>query len=123
MEDFRGVKPVIAIEGGFGVSKSVFLDSLLDGHYIFSSSWKCGMTARGIVASAEDVPNGETRNGLSEWTEIKYKTQTEIALDFSTILRRPLMNSEAFRKFNSELTDEEFAEANLISSLGQELAG
>ena len=102
----------IALVGEFQGGKSTTFNALCDGRDISPRGLGGGgIKTSAAVISAQNIAGDETRDGLSEWAEVDFKTPGAIALGLSTILRRPLMDSEAFRKFNGSFSDEAFAEA------------
>lgn len=102
----------IALVGEFQGGKSTTFNALCDGRDISPRGLGGGgIKTSAAVISAQNIAGDETKDGLAEWAEVSFKTPGAIALGLSTILRRPLMDSEAFRKFNAKLSDSEFAEA------------
>lgn len=102
----------IALVGEFQGGKSTTFNALCDGRDISPRGLGGGgIKTSAAVISAQNIAGDETKDGLPEWAEVTFKTPGAIALSLSTILRRPLMDSEVFRKFNAKLSDEKFAEA------------
>lgn len=102
----------IALVGEFQGGKTTTFNALCDGRDISPRGLGGGgIKTSAAVISAQNIAGNETKDGLAEWAEVSFKTPGAIALGLSTILRRPLMGSDAFRKFNAQLSDEKFAEA------------
>lgn len=102
----------IALVGEFQGGKSTTFNALCNGRDISPRGLGGGgIKTSAAVISAQNIAGEETRDGLSEWAEVTFKSPGAVALGLSTILRRPLMDSEAFRAFNGTLSDEAFAEA------------
>lgn len=99
----------IALVGEFQGGKSTTFNALCDGRDI--SPRGQGIKTSAAVISAQNIAGDETKNGLSEWAEVSFKTPAAIALGISTILRRPLSSSDAFRELHNDLSDEEFSMA------------
>ena len=104
--------PSIAIVGDFDSGKSTTFDALCDGRYIAPRRFVgFGIMANNIVISAENIDDDERKEGLSEWADVSFKTPRAVAVGLARVLRQPLMGSAAFRKFNANLSDEQFAAA------------
>jgi len=102
----------IALVGEFQGGKSTTFNALCDGRDISPRGLGGGgIKTSAAVISAQNIAGDDTKDGLSEWAEVSFKAPGAIALGLSTILRRPLMDSESFRKFNADLSEEKFAEA------------
>lgn len=99
----------IALVGEFQGGKSTTFNALCDGRDISPRGLGGGgIKTSAAVISAQNIADGEKKEGLSEWAEIAFKTKREVALGLGDVLKRPLGKSEAFRKFNSKLSDEDF---------------
>lgn len=102
----------IALVGEFQGGKSTTFNALCDGRDISPRGLGGGgIKTSAAVISAQNIAGEETKDGLSEWAEVTFKSPGAVALGLSTILRRPLMDSAPFRAFNGTLSDEAFAEA------------
>lgn len=104
--------PSIAIVGGFDSGKSTTFNALCDGRDISPRRIFGGdIMTNAILIAAENIIGDETKDGLAEWAEVSFKTPEELAMGLASILRRPLMDSTAFRKNNAKLSDEQFTAA------------
>ncbi len=98
----------IALVGEFQGGKSTTFNALCDGRDI--SPRGHGIKTSAAVVTAQNIAGDETKDGLSEWAEVKFKTAPAIVLGMSTLLRRPLADMDDFRRLNAGLSDEAFAE-------------
>ncbi len=104
--------PSIAIVGGFDSGKSTTFNALCDGRDISPRRIFGGnIMTNAVLIAAENIIGVETKDGLAEWAEVSFKTPEEIAMGLASILRRPLMDSTAFRKNFAKLSDEQFKAA------------
>ncbi len=102
----------IALVGEFQGGKSTTFNALCDGRDISPRGLGGGgIKTSAAVISAQNIAGNETKDGLPEWAEVTFKPASAIALGLSNILRRPLMDSKAFRQRNAKFDDEAFAEA------------
>ncbi len=99
----------IALVGEFQGGKSTTFNALCDGRDISPRGY--GIKTSAAVVTAQNISGNETKDGLSEWAEVTFKTAPAIVLGMSTLLRRPLADSDDFRRINAELSDEVFVEA------------
>ena len=105
----------IALVGEFQGGKSTTFDALCDGRDISPRGLKGGgIKTSAAVISAQNIAGDETKDGLSEWAEVSFKSPEEIALGLSTILRAPLMDSPELRSLNNHLSDEEYENAIVL---------
>lgn len=101
----------IALVGEFQGGKSTTFNALCDGRDISPRGLGGGgIKTSAAVISAQNIAGDETKNGLSEWAEVEFKTPQAIELGLSGILRRPLSESEVFRRLHANLPTETFAE-------------
>ena len=99
----------IALVGEFQGGKSTTFNALCDGRDI--SPRGSGIKTSAAVVTAQTIAGSETKDGLSEWAEVTFKTAPAIVLGLSSLLRRPLADSDDFRRINAGLSDDAFAEA------------
>lgn len=101
----------IALVGEFQGGKSTTFNALCDGRDLSPRGLGGGgIKTSAAVISAQNIAGDETENGLPEWAEVEFKTPQAIALGLSGILRRPLSESDAFRRLHADLPDETYAE-------------
>ncbi len=99
----------IALVGEFQGGKSTTFNALCDGRDI--SPRGHGIKTSAAVVTAQNIAGDETKDGIAEWAEVTFKTAPAIVLGMSTLLRRPLADSDEFRRLHADLSDEAFAEA------------
>lgn len=99
----------IALVGEFQGGKSTTFNALCDGRDI--SPRGHGIKTSAAVVTAQNIAGDETKDGLAEWAEVTFKTAPAIVLGMSTLLRRPLADSDEFRRLHADLSDEAFTEA------------
>ena len=104
--------PSIAIVGDFDSGKSTTFNALCDGRDISPRRLFGGdLKTNSVLIAAESIIGDETKDGLAEWAEVSFKTPEEIDIGLASILRQPLMDSTACRKYNAMLSDEQFKAA------------
>lgn len=102
----------IALVGEFQGGKSTTFNALCDGRDISPRGLGGGgIKTSAVVISAQNIAGEETKDGLAEWAEVRFRTKEAIALGMATILRPRLMDSEELRALNPEMSDQEYENA------------
>ncbi|MGI5868157.1 MAG: hypothetical protein ACOX9C_01755 [Kiritimatiellia bacterium] len=106
----------IVLVGEFQGGKSTTFNALCDGRDLSPRGLGGGgIKTSAAIVSAQNVSGDETRDGLSEWAEITFKTKYQIQQGMFDIVKDELLEDQPFRKLFSDLSDEAF-EQNMMAA-------
>ena len=107
----------IALIGEFQGGKSTTFNALCDGRDISPRGLGGGGIKTSAAAiSAQNIADNETKEGLSEWAEVTFKTPYALALGMHGILGVKLADNSNFRAL-SQMKDDDFNMPESFASL------
>lgn len=99
----------IALIGEFQGGKSTTFNALCDGRDISPRGLGGGGIKTSAAAiSAQNIADNETKEGLSEWAEVTFKTPYALALGMHGILGVKLADNSNFRALFPDMKDDDF---------------
>ncbi len=98
----------IALVGEFQGGKSTTFNALCDGREISPRGLGGGgiKTSAAIVTVQHISDPDESRDGLAEWAEVRWRGKAEIALGFAGLLKARLAEDQAFQDLFMDATEE-----------------
>ena len=107
----------IALIGEFQGGKSTTFNALCDGRDISPRGLGGGGIKTSAAAiSAQNIAGNETKEGLSEWAEVTFKTPYALALGMYDVLGNKLADNSNFRAL-SQMKDDDFNMPESFASL------
>ena len=89
----------IVLVGEFQGGKSTTFDALCDGRDLSPRGLGGGgIKTSAAKISAQNISDGETKNGMEEWVEIDFKSKFDIQMSMFDILHKPLSEDREFRR-------------------------
>ena len=90
----------IVLVGEFQGGKSTTFDALCGGRDLSPRGLGGGgIKTSAAKISAQNISDGETKNGMEEWVEIDFKSKFDIQMSMFDILHTPLSEDRDFRRY------------------------